>query len=511
MTGSLISKLKSGSRLPSPPGAALRLLQLCQDDDVSIADLADTLAADPALSLRLLRYANSAIVGTGKRITSIREAVLLLGIRAVRITALSFSLVNLNDSRACRGFDYQRFWAHSVACATSARHLAVRLRYLSPEEAFVAGLLAHVGKLVCAVGIPEVYPKVLQLAGGTLARTERYEVAAIGTSHHDVGADLLLEWGVPEPLATAVRNQHCPRTAHGDELASMLSRILCSANDMADILCHAASDDVLGNRRQNLMNSGLIDGITEYKATMEAAQKDFMDLAQVLSISEGAQPTPGELQAEAGALLSDLSLAVHLQEETARAENRSLQQKATTDALTGIPNRADFDRQMNDTWQEMTRKGQPLAVVMIDVDHFKRFNDTFGHQTGDTVLKAVGQVLPTAVRSVDYVARYGGEEFVAILPNADRLTAAHVAVKIRKAIESCFVEADGQQHRVTVSVGAALLPRINSTFHPQALIEAADRQLYAAKQKGRNCCCMTQVGQTVPAATPQPPVTVAAC
>ena len=104
------------------------------------------------------------------------------------------------------------------------------------------------------------------------------------------------------------------------------------------------------------------------------------------------------------------------------------------------------------------------------------------------------------MRSVDHVARYGGEEFVAILANADRLTAAHVAVKIRKAIESCVVDVDGRQHRVTVSVGVALLPQIASNLRPQTLVEAADRQLYAAKQKGRNCCCMMQIGQ--PAAPP---------
>jgi diguanylate cyclase (GGDEF)-like protein len=243
---------------------------------------------------------------------------------------------------------------------------------------------------------------------------------------------------------------------------------------------------------------------------MEVVQKDFLELARLLSITEGVQPTPGEIQAEAGALLSDLSLAVHLQEETVRAENRSLQQKASTDALTGIPNRADFDRRLNETWREMEQKGQPAAIIMIDVDHFKRFNDTFGHQTGDAVLKAVGQALPSAVRSVDYVARYGGEEFVAILPNADRLTTAHVAVKVRKAIESCVVDSGGQLHRVTVSVGVALLPQVSPAFRAQALVEAADRQLYAAKQKGRNCCCMTQIGQTCPTSTapPAPPVTV---
>ncbi len=181
------------------------------------------------------------------------------------------------------------------------------------------------------------------------------------------------------------------------------------------------------------------------------------------------------------------------------------------DGLTQIHNKRYLYEALEREVLRARRHDRPLSILMFDIDFFKRVNDQYGHLAGDYVLRELARVVQGRIRRDEVFARYGGEEFVAILPNADRLTAAHVAVKIRKAIESCFVEADGQQHRVTVSVGAALLPRINSTFHPQALIEAADRQLYAAKQKGRNCCCMTQVGQTVPAATPQPPVTVAAC
>ena len=161
-------------------------------------------------------------------------------------------------------------------------------------------MLAHIGKLVCAVGVPDVYSKVLQLAGGTLARTEQYEAAAIGTTHHEVGADLILEWGVPEPLATAIRNQQSPRNTEGDDLANQLSRILWSANDIADVLCLAGADNLLGARRESLMNSGLFDGLQGYNSALESIQKEFMQLAQLLSVSEGAQPSPGELQAEAG-------------------------------------------------------------------------------------------------------------------------------------------------------------------------------------------------------------------
>jgi len=496
MTGSLLSKLKSCSRLPSPPGTALHILRLCQSDDVSITELANTLAADPALSLRVLKYANSAMVGCSKEITSVREAVLLLGLRTVRLTALSFSLVTTNDPRACKGFDYQRFWAHSVACAAAARHLADGRQSPMPEEAFVAGLLAHIGKLVFAVGIPAVYPEVLQVAGGTLGRTERHEAASLGTSHHDLGADLLLEWGIPRRLAEAVRHQHNPRGVEDDDRVRRLAAILGSATDMADILCQAGSAPVLNSRRESLLNSGFVADAKALDEAIAAVKKEFEELARLLSVGEGVQRSPDEILAEAGVVLTELSLATQLQAEMAKPDNRGLQQKAMTDALTGIPNRAAFDQRFGEIWREVMKKDQSIAVAMLDVDNFKQFNDTYGHQTGDEVLRAVGGCLPPAVRSVDFVARYGGEEFVVVLPNADRMTATNVAVKLRKAVEACVVKVGGQEHHVTMSVGVSLLPRVSPTLPAKMLIETADRQLYAAKHKGRNCCCMKQLGAT---------------
>ena len=503
MTGSLLTKLKSCSRLPSPPGTALHLLELCQSDDVSITELASTLAADPALSLRLLKYANSAMVGCSREITNVKEAVTLLGLRAVRLMALSFSLVTTNDPRACKGFDYARFWAHSVACAVSARFLTGELQCPTPEEAFATGLLSHIGKLVFAVGIPGVYPEVLQVAGGTLGRTERHEAAGLGTSHHDLGADLLLEWGIPKRMAEAVRFQHNPRNVTDDEMVRKLAGILGSATDLADILCQAGPDNVLAARKEALLNSDFMSDAEKLENSITTVKKEFTDLARLLSVAEGLQRTPDEIQAEAGSVLSELSLATQLQAELIKAENRGLQEKANTDGLTGIPNRAAFDQKFPEMWREVMKKGLSIAVIMLDVDHFKKFNDTFGHRTGDAVLKAVAGCLPASVRNVDFVARYGGEEFVALLPNVDLMTAAHVAVKIRKAIETQAVDFEGKQHKVSVSVGVALLPHVSPTFPAKALLETADKQLYLAKHKGRNCCSMKQIG-TAPAAQPRP-------
>jgi len=489
----LLNKLKGSSRLPSPSGLAIRILQLCQRSDVSIKDLADTLEADPALSLRILKYANSALVGATNEVTSVRDAVVLLGLRSVRLVSLSFSVVSTDDPRGCRGFDYDRFWAHSVACAVAARHLAGQGPSPAPEEAFATGLLAHIGKMVFAIGMPEDYPAVLQAAGGTLGRTEKYEAGCLGASHHDLGADLLVDWGIPERMAQAVRCQRVPEGDIDDPGVRRLAAIVHAATDLADILCQAAPDNTLAARRQALGSSTFFHNEDEVDRAVTALRKEFKELACILSVSEGMERTPGELQAEAGAILSELSLAAQLQSDAIAEENRGLQEKALTDGLTGIANRTAFDERSARIWKEVTQKNCPIALVMIDIDHFKKFNDNFGNQTGDAVLQGVAGCLPGAVRRGDFVARYGGDEFVAILPNADQMTAAGICVKIRKAIEALVVSIDGRQHHVTVSVGAALLPRPGKPYTPEMLIEAADQQLYVSKDKGRNCCSMKQL------------------
>lgn len=158
------------------------------------------------------------------------------------------------------------------------------------------------------------------------------------------------------------------------------------------------------------------------------------------------------------------------------------------DGLTGIPNRRRFDMVLEMEWQRAMRNAQPLALVIIDVDHFKAFNDTYGHGAGDTCLKQVAEALNACQRrSSDFMARYGGEEFAAVLPCAGTGDAAAMAEIIRKEVESLGIEHSGSPtcDRVTVSLGvASIIPPLHSS--PSILLEAADRGLYAAKAAGRN-------------------------
>jgi diguanylate cyclase (GGDEF)-like protein len=148
-------------------------------------------------------------------------------------------------------------------------------------------------------------------------------------------------------------------------------------------------------------------------------------------------------------------------------------------------NRREFDRIMAEEAERSQRFGQPLALVMVDIDHFKAVNDTHGHPAGDAVLKEVAKILTAQLRTVDRVARFGGEEFALILVQTGRGAAGDVAQRVVEAVAANpVVIQGGPTLSLTISAGVAVLP--NDVSRIDLLVGAADRSLYAAKRGGRN-------------------------
>ncbi|WP_343519916.1 GGDEF domain-containing protein [Sphingomonas sp.] len=167
-------------------------------------------------------------------------------------------------------------------------------------------------------------------------------------------------------------------------------------------------------------------------------------------------------------------------------EREELAQLSQIDPLTGLPNRRQFDEALRRELTRARRSGQGLALLMIDIDHFKLLNDTLGHQAGDQRLRDVAEALQScAVRATDVVARYGGEEFAAILPGASTTEAMAVAEAMRAAVEERTLPSPAPDGRVTVSIGAARLTEIEIDTGPR-LMERADAALYDSKRAGRN-------------------------
>jgi diguanylate cyclase len=231
-----------------------------------------------------------------------------------------------------------------------------------------------------------------------------------------------------------------------------------------------------------------------YSATLQIANGDLTE-----------QLPPARLKQLAGSLLAETrrmqnaSLSLERTLEASRAEIAALQRdlddvrrEALLDPLTKVHNRKAFDDGLLRAIARAADTGKPLCLMLIDIDHFKRFNDTWGHQTGDQVLRLVAMTVKSNIKGKDLAARYGGEEFGAILPDSGLEDAIHLSDNIRRAVQAKELlkrSTNEKLGRVTASFGVAMLRPDDS---PSSLIERADRCLYAAKRGGRN----TVVGET---------------
>lgn len=174
--------------------------------------------------------------------------------------------------------------------------------------------------------------------------------------------------------------------------------------------------------------------------------------------------------------------------ESLRAQ---LQEQAIRDPLTGLFNRRFFSEALEKEFAKASRENTALSVIILDVDHFKKFNDTYGHKCGDFVLQALAKFLNDNVRKGDIICRFGGEEFVVLMPNADTDVAQERAELLRKQFEEMVVEFDGKILRCTFSAGVASFPSHASQGEP--LLNLADQALYHSKANGRNCVTVYSV------------------
>ncbi|WP_049721592.1 GGDEF domain-containing protein [Gilvimarinus polysaccharolyticus] len=170
-----------------------------------------------------------------------------------------------------------------------------------------------------------------------------------------------------------------------------------------------------------------------------------------------------------------------------RQQVTNLQREARTDALTGLFNYRHFDLILNQEMERVRRSGLPMVLVLCDIDHFKQFNDTYGHEVGNRMLQQVARVIDQQLRQLDTACRYGGEEFALIFPSTSLSQAKGVAERIRTAVAAVELELSATQKvAVTLSLGLASFVSSESLLASE-LVANADEQLYRAKKQGRNC------------------------
>lgn len=213
--------------LPPMPAVAARIMSIAEDEKSSAMDLAQVISTDNALTAKLIRLSNSAYYGFARKVSSVREAVLLLGFKQVRQVAVGASMMNAFRRESPDGFDMDLFWGHSVAVAVAAEALAKRTRTARPEDAFTAGILHDIGRLIIRQCRPEEFGRALRMARTGTISLHAAEIRACGYAHDEVGRALGELWRFPAHLTDAIAGHH--NSALTPEAAG-LAGILAQAN-----------------------------------------------------------------------------------------------------------------------------------------------------------------------------------------------------------------------------------------------------------------------------------------
>ena len=231
--------------------------------------------------------------------------------------------------------------------------------------------------------------------------------------------------------------------------------------------------------------NGFAADVTQYREVVEEFAKRF-DSVAATEVSEDHAPVMLMLQQIAG-VNDELRKRIDKAEEALQDQTEQIagyMSEARSDTLTGLPNRRVFDDELGQRVAEWNRYGTLVAVMILDIDFFKRFNDEHGHLAGDAVLQQVSRVMEETMRETDIVVRLGGEEFAAVLPGIEGEGVWLAAERTRKAVENGTFRYEGTDLSVTVSCGSAMAIE-NDT--PSELVKRADEALYSAKHAGRNC------------------------
>ena len=475
--------LKSTNRLPTPPGVAIRILELVESDESSIEDITQVISGDPALTSKIIKFINSPLVGLGFRGTTVAEAVARIGMRGTQMMALSFSLVSDKHRDSCPSFRFDQFWSESLARAVGARCIASHLLGWDPEEAFITGLLARIGKLVLATGLPADYEPVLAGAAGADMALEARERAALGTDHLEVGMQLLREWNLPEVIWKTA-GMLGPDHDRPNRSARIIALADAVAAFMVDDNRHTAADvqTLAAHAYETLEING-----DAFRVLLGQTGQDWINYGRLLSVETSRAPDIQSIESQAEEHRTALRLASEMEVQTLRAENQQLGRIARRDRLTGLLNRAAFDEDFDAALAAAEQSGTPLALLLIDVDHFKSINDTHGHRTGDAALEHIARTLDDNARKRDGLYRYGGEEFAVIAPDCGPAAAGDLAESFRRAVAAApFADAHAQ-FSVTVSIGIGWAHWPARPGTASTVLEYADQRLYDAKHSGRNC------------------------
>lgn len=472
---------------------AARILQAALREDTTLSELSVMARAEPVFAGRVLRWVNSAAHQRRREVLDVEQAASLLGVRGIRTVALSMVVADMVPPAPAA----RVLLVNGLRRALIAQHLARRAALERQDAAFTTGLFLEAGLMTQA---SQDLDRAIAMAASPAEHRPLRERAEGLVPHPASGANLAIRFGLPTELVSAVREHHAAAVPEPE-----LSRLAWASERVASLF-EGGYDDASRRRATDaLATLDLAPPVLD--DVLEAVPVEIQQTAEVFEREVGAQPTWQELLADAQERLREMSTfyegmvaaleqviddkerILREREQLSRdleVANARLEALSLTDPLTELPNRRALDGQLDQALARADRGGGEVALAMLDLDHFKRLNDTHGHDAGDEVLREVARRLRSALREQDLIARFGGEEFVVVMPDTGLEAARACAERLRAVVGASPVSFRGATLSVTTSVGLAVARGPGCKGARQALFREADGALYAAKDAGRD-------------------------
>lgn len=481
MNPELLERVLSCDRLPSLPAVAVKVIELSQDQQVRLQEIASTISNDQGLSAKILKTVNSSFYGLRTPCASINQAIVMLGLSAVKTLALGFSLVASVAESKDKGFDYETYWQRSLFSGVAAKCIASASGKGQAEEAFLGGLLQDVGMIALHRTLGRRYSEVLEQAGGDHRAVVKAELSELEVAHPDVGAMLCARWKLPAELVMPVKFHERPSAAPGDTLH------ICQCVGLGNIAADALTSKepaVALKRFYTRAQEWFALSNAQADAIMKSVTQGTREIAHLLKLNVGDIPDVGQLTAKADQQLLQIALPL----------GGGPASPAETDAVTGLPTRVELNRNVIAGCERAMVGAGPLSLMLLGPDRLGELRLAEGDATADAMLLSLAVALKQHVATAHgLLCRFDDETFAAFIPAGDRSSATRLAETIRTAIAAAPITCKPSgllpvELPVTLSIGMA-------TFDPAAtgparittaeqLVDVTQRALAAAKRAG---------------------------
>lgn len=437
-------RLIESPKLPSIPGVAQRLLELLNNEETELAELADVISRDPALTAKIIRLINSPFYGISREVSSLQTAVLYLGYQSVRSVALSFSLFSAfqTDPAARKKLDI--LWLTSLMTGIAARRLAAETGNWEPEEAFLAGLVADCGALLLQRMTPD-YGNLLDRFCSGEEDLFNLEESELETTHASLGSLLLKKWHFPESLWKLVANHHGPSDASGvGDLNTQVHTLRAAWLYTRALVVPGFANEVLSLDR--LVSDSLGIPVAVARSLAQELPGELREMACYFELPADEQKSYETLMEEANEALSEYAVdadqgARALADAIARRRDdfAGLEEAtATTEDVeqeTGLLCRPAFERLLEAFHRRALQTQRPLGLIIVEVSDLEALQSSQGDCAWVEVLKRIAECVSKFVRRTDHLCRFDKNQIAVLAPGCRPDDLLRSALRIRSGLD----------------------------------------------------------------------------